>query len=177
MELLGRPWEEKWSGGCLGRFGPILDRRGMPKMAAIWPNLAPRWGQDGAKMPQDGACLAILKPIGELSWAFRGSWGRSLHKWPKCKNEHHYGVLATFSSLGGSCWKPLGLSWKVLARSWGVLGDLGLNLGPCWQDVGTKMAKMSQDRRTWEANGWLWATRYAEGRWMLVASGRALGGA
>ena len=91
---------------------------------------------------------------------FGGSWGRSLQKWPKCKSEHHYGVLATFPSLGGSCWRLLGLSWGVLARSWGVLDDLGFNLGPSWQHVGTKMAKMSQDRRTWEENGWLKATRY-----------------
>ena len=36
-----------------------------------------------------------------------------------------------------------------LERSWqgAILGDLGLKLGPCWLDVGTKMAKMSQDRR------------------------------
>ena len=72
-----------------------------------------------------------------------------MQKWPKCKNEHHYGVLATFSGLGGSGWRLLGLSWGILARSWAILGDLGVKMGPFWQDVGTKMAKMSQDRRTW----------------------------
>ena len=71
----------------------------------------------------------------------------------RLSSEHHYGALATFSGLGGACWRLWGLSWGVLARSWGVLGDLGFNLGPCWQDVGTKMAKMSQDRRTREENG------------------------
>ena len=78
-----------------------------------------------------------------------------MQKWSKCKNEHPYGVLATFSGLGASGWTLLGLSWGILARSWAILGDLGVKLGPCWQDVGTKMAKMSQDRRTWEENGWL----------------------
>ena len=29
----------------------------------------------GAKMAQDEACLAILRPIGELSWAFWGVLG------------------------------------------------------------------------------------------------------
>ena len=106
---------------------------------------------------------------------FGGSWGRSLQKSWKCKNEHHYGVLATFSGLGGSCWRLLGPSWGVLARNWGVLGDLGLKLGPSWQQVGTKMAKMSQDRRSLDANGWLEAMRYAAPWWVLVAS--ASGGA
>ena len=110
--------------------------------------LSAKMGQDGAKKAQNEACLAILRPIGR-------SWGRSLQKWPKCKNEHHYEVLATFSRLGGSGWMLLGLSWGVLARSWAILGDLALKLGPCWQDVGTKLAKMSQDRRTWEEKGWL----------------------
>ena len=39
------PWRLSW---------PILDRRGEAKMAARWPNLAPRWSQDGAKMGQVG---------------------------------------------------------------------------------------------------------------------------
>ena len=71
----GRPLEEKCPGGCLGRFWPILDRRGEPKMAARWANLAARWGQDGAKMAQDRVWLAILRPVGELSWVFLGVLG------------------------------------------------------------------------------------------------------
>ena len=108
----------------------------------------------GAKMAQDGACLAILKRIGgSYLGHFGGSWGRSLQ---------------------------LVLSWGVLARSWAILGDLGLKLGPSWQQVGIKMPKMSQDRRTWEENWWLKAMRYARGGkgwWVLVAFGRASGGA
>ena len=120
-------------------------------MAELGARMEFRWRQDGSRW----ACLAILKPIGSYLEHFGESWGGTWQTWPKCKNEYHYGVLATFSGLGGSCWRLLGLSWGVLARSWGVLGDLGLNLGPFWQHVGTKMAKMSQDRRTWEENGWL----------------------
>ena len=71
----------------------------------------------GAKMAQDGAYLAILRPIGRHLGHFGRSWGRASQKWPKCKNEHHYGVLATFSGLGGSGWRLLGLSWGILARS------------------------------------------------------------
>ena len=107
-------------------------------------------------------CTGAFRVRGKSGW---DSWGRSLQKWLKCKNEHHYGVLATFSSLGGSGWRLLGLSWGILARSWAILGDLGVKLGPCWQHVGTKMAKMSQDRRTWEQNGWLKAMRYARPGW------------
>ena len=33
---------------------PIWDRRGMPKMAARWPNLGPRRSVDGAKLPKVG---------------------------------------------------------------------------------------------------------------------------
>ena len=68
-----------------------------------------------------------------------------MQKWPKCKNEHHYGVLATFSDLRGSGWMLLELSWGILARSWAILGDLGAKLGPSWQHVGAKMAKSSED--------------------------------
>ena len=79
-----------------------------------------------------------------------------------------------FRVLGGSGWRLLGLSWGILARSWAILGDLGGKLGPYWQDVGTKMAKMSQDRLTWEENGWLWATRYADARGVWARVGGCL---
>ena len=81
-----------------------------------------------------------------------------MQKWLKYKNEHHYGVLATFSGLGGSGWRLSGLSWGILARSWAILGDLGVKSGPSWHHVGGKMAKMSEDMRTWGENGWLKAT-------------------
>ena len=59
-EVFETSWGLSWT---------ILDRRGMPKMAARWPNLAPRWGQDGAKMAQDKASWgAILHIFGKL-WA------------------------------------------------------------------------------------------------------------
>ena len=55
--------------------------------------------------------------------------------------------------LGGSGWRLSGLSWGILARSWAILGELGVKLGPCWQHVGGKMAKMSEDMRTWGKMG------------------------
>ena len=122
----------------------------------------PKWRPKSFKISPWRCLGRVLGPswlqVGILGLSWRQvwkSWGRSLQKWLKCKNEHHYGVLATFSSLGGSGWRLLGLSWGILARSWAILGDLGVKLGPCWQHVGTKMAKMSQDRRTWEQNEWL----------------------
>ena len=50
-----------------------------------------------------------------------------------------------FRVLGGVVGGSWGLSWGILARSWAILGDLGVKMGPSWQDVGTTMAKMSQD--------------------------------
>ena len=59
-----------------------------------------------------------------------GSWERSSQKWPKCKNERRYGVLATNWEVGGSGWRLLGLSWGILARSWAILGDKNGEDGP-----------------------------------------------
>ena len=63
-----------------------------------------------------------------------------------------------------------------LEVSWTILSHLGFKLALSWQDVGTKMPKMSQDRRSWEEN---WVALGNEG-WsvcgLLVASGRASGG-
>ena len=86
----------------------------------------------GAKVPQDGAKMAILRPIVELSWA------RSLQKWPKYKNEHHYGVLATFSGLGGGWLEALGAILEHLGEKLGYLGRSwhqdGTLLAGCWDN-------------------------------------------
>ena len=80
LGALGGDWEEKYPGGCLGRFWPIWDRRGMPKMAARWPNLSPRRGQNGAKMAQDlGADWGFmgglgLAPPGSLAYVHKGAY-------------------------------------------------------------------------------------------------------
>ena len=114
-------------------------------MAARWPNLAPRGGQDDAKMAQDGACLANLAPFWGAFWTVFEILGA---KSQIPKNHQKPLVFKAFWGLGGSGWRLLGLSWGILARSWAILGDLGVKLGPCWQDVGTKMSKMSRDSRT-----------------------------
>ena len=67
--ILGRSWGglgASWpcAGASWGHLGAVLGRLGSRFLA----KLAPGWGQDGAKMTQDGAWVAILKPIGELSW-------------------------------------------------------------------------------------------------------------
>ena len=87
-------------------FGQARDSQNGNKMAELGAKMEPRGRQD----VQDGTCLAILRPIGESSWAFWKSWGRFLQKWLKYENEHHYSVLATFSGLGGSGWRLSGLS-------------------------------------------------------------------
>ena len=47
----------------------------------------------------------------------------------------------------------LGEKLGYLERSWRQVGTL-------WQHVGGKMAKMSEDIRTWGENGWLKAMKY-----------------
>ena len=61
--VLGRSWGDLGL-VVFGNLGAVLGRLGSRFLA----KLAPGWGQDGAKMTQDGAWVAILKPIGELSW-------------------------------------------------------------------------------------------------------------
>ena len=112
-----------------GQFWPGSDR---PKSRQIGPS----WSQDGAKILEVGAKIAILRPFGSYFDHFWWSWQRSLEKWPKCKNEQHYSVLATFWGLGGSGWRLLGsilgdLRHKLgsLGRSWRQVGNF---LATCW---------------------------------------------
>ena len=66
------------------------------------------------------------------------------------KNDESSSLLLGFESLGralggyvGSSWRYVGLCWAILAPSSAILADLGLKLRPSWQDVSTKMPKMS----------------------------------
>ena len=83
--------------------------------------------------------------MGSFFEHFRWSWERSLEKWPKCKNEQHYIVLATFWGLGGSGWRLLG----------SILGNLGHKLGSLgrsWQHVGNflkEVGRIGQDWKSW----------------------------
>ena len=69
-------------------------------------NLSEHGGQDGVKIVQDAAWLAILRPLGGHLGDFRKAWERSLQKGPKYRNEHHYGVLVKV--VGGY----FGRSWS-----------------------------------------------------------------
>ena len=123
---------------------------------------APRWGLSGHLEVDWGLILSILGGLGgDLCRN-----GRSIKMSIALAFWLHFRVLG---GLAGGSWR---LSWGILARSWAILCDLGVKLGPCWQDVGTKMAKMSQDRRTWGENGWLEATRDGKGRCGMVRDGR-----
>ena len=149
---LGRKMSKRLSWPIWADFGQARDAQNGDKMAELGAKMGPRWRQD----VQDGACLAILRPIGESSWAFWGSWGRSFQKWLKYKNEHHYSVLATFSGLGGSGWRLSGLSWGILARSWAILGDLGVKLGPygsMLEERWRRRAKITKLDEKWVTQG------------------------
>ena len=102
-------WRLSWQ--ILADFGQAREAQNGSKMGELGGKMGPRWSQDG---PRQG-----------LAGHLEASWGAilgisSLQKWLTCKNEHHYGVLATFSSLGVSGWAILGhLSEKLgyLGRS------------------------------------------------------------
>ena len=87
----------------LGDFGQARDAQDGGKMAELGAKMEHRWPKMGLVWPSWGRLGSYLEDFG-------GSCGQSLHTWPKCKNEHHYGVLATFAGLGGACWRLLGLS-------------------------------------------------------------------
>ena len=66
------------------------------------------------------------------------------------KSDESSSLLLGFGGLGkalggyvGSSWRYVGLCWAILAPSSAILADLGLKLRPSWQDVSTKMPKMS----------------------------------
>ena len=115
------------------------------KMGPRWRQDAPRWGLSGHLEADWGVILGIL-----------GRLGGDL-----CRNGRSVKMSTTmafwlhFRVLGGLVGGSWGLSWGILPRIWAILGDLSVKMGPCWQDVGRKMAKMIEDQRTWEANGWL----------------------
>ena len=96
------------------------------KMGPRWTQDGPSWQQVAPKMGHDGAKMAILRSVWEL---FGGSWDhcwalflRFLQKWPKCKNEQHYGTLGGFLGVEASS----GESWRL---SWEGFGGY---VGRCW---------------------------------------------
>ena len=132
----------------------ILVNFGRAKISPNWAKMAPSWSQDGAKIPQVGAKMAILRPSWgqdghlEAIWgaflSIFGGLGSDLQKncrsvksnnttafWP------HFGVLG---GLDGGSW---GVFWAILARSWALLVDVGVKLGSLgrsWRQVGNFLA-------------------------------------
>ena len=75
--------------------------------------------------------------MGGLGGDFTRSWERSLQKGLKYKSDHHYGVPATFSDLGG-----LGeYTWRLLEATLGDLGHKLAALGRSWRQDGSFLAK------------------------------------
>ena len=142
--------EKSRSGGGLGALGGDLETKNLSKavladFGQFWPGSdrpksrpnGARWRQLGAKMAPRASKLGPRWPswghLGSFFEHFWWSWERSLEKWPKCKIEQHYSVLATFWGLGGSRWRLLG----------SILGDLGHKLGSLgrsWRQVGNVLA-------------------------------------
>ena len=140
----GRPWDEKSTKSCLGWFWVILAGLGSTKISPKWAKTAPSWGQDGAKMGQVGAKMAILRPFGELSWAFWVVLGATFEKMAKVENRttvQRFGYIlgswgVWLEALGedfGRSWPQVGFSWTILASSWELLGNM---LGLRWPKMG-----------------------------------------
>ena len=110
-------------------------------------NLAPRCAQDGELGGQDGQLGALLG----ASWRPFLDLGRVLAK--NCENQKNddttsllkvfWGPGAALGGYVGSSWRYVGLCWAILAPSLAILADLALKLRPSWQDVSTKIPKMS----------------------------------
>ena len=140
---LGRKKSRRLSWQIWADLGQARDAQNGGKMAELGANMRPRWRQDG---PRWGLPGHLDADWGVILSIFGGLGG------DLCRNGRSVKMSTTivfwlhFRVLGGLVGGSWGLSWGILARSWAILGDLGVKMGPCWQDVGTKMAKMSQDR-------------------------------
>ena len=129
-----------------------------------------KWAQDGRKMGQVGSKLrprwAMMAPrwpswdqFGSFfGWSWDHLWSlfsRSLEKWPKCKNEQHYGTFDDFLRVRPPLEGPGGCLGSVLGA---MLEDVGSKMVFFWISwemlwhLGAKMAhksaKTRQDRRT-----------------------------
>ena len=82
-------WKFSWR-----PYWPLLASLASTKLSGKWPKMV----QVGTKLAPRSAQLGSL---GSHLDDFGRSWGRSLHKWPKCKNEPHYGALAKKWGLVG----------------------------------------------------------------------------
>ena len=130
----GRPWDEKSSKSCLGRFWSILAGLGSTKIWPKWPKMVPSGSQVGAKMGQVGAKMAILlRPFEELSWPFLVVLGVTFEKMAKVENQTTIQRFCNILGLGGSGWRFLG---SILVDLGGKLGSLGRY----WRQVGNFLA-------------------------------------
>ena len=88
--------------------------------------------------------MANLAPFWATVWSILGISGAIFPKISESAKTNDPPSLL-LEGWGGRL-EPLGqLFWAILATSWPILADVGFKLGPSWQDVGTKMAKMSQE--------------------------------
>ena len=128
--------------------------------------LGPRWQQVVPKMGHDGVKMAILGSVWEL---FGESWDhlwslflRSLQKWPKCKNEQHYGTLGGFLGVGASSGGSWRLSWEpfggYVGRWWlqdgvvlAILGDVWTSWRQGWR---TRAQDAAAERKSWILEAW-----------------------
>ena len=166
----GRPWNEKSLKSWPGRFWSILAGLGSTKMLPKWPKMAPSWAQDGAKMLQVVAKMAILRAFGELSWAFLVVLGAIYWQMAKVENrttvQRFCYILGSWGlwleALGeyfGRSWPQVGLTWAILASNWELFGNM----------LGLRWPKMAQDGQP-EWKKWM---RYAQRCTLPEAFGRA----
>ena len=117
------------------------------KMALSWPTSR----QDVAKMAHMEPKMGILSALLGGSWRLFLDLGGDLAKTSENpKNDESSSLLQGFGGswgalggyVGSSC-RSVGLCWAIFAPSLAILADLALKLRPSWQDVSTKIPKMS----------------------------------
>ena len=122
LRFLARSGGDFWR--SWGEDGPKMDARGRS-----WQQVAAKIGHDSAKMTVLGSVWQLLGGSWEHFWLL---FSRSLEKWPKCKNEQHYGTFGVFFGRWGLLWRVLEavlggfweLCWKMLAPRWCFLSYL-----------------------------------------------------
>jgi len=114
---------EIYVGRCLGRLWTSLDRRRDARINGKMAKLVPRGAKMAGKMTQDAAWLAILRPVGQLSWEFGGLLGAIFKICRSLKSSNTKVFLVYFrywevwfEYIGGYFrffWQDVGLSWAI----------------------------------------------------------------
>ena len=138
--FLRSPWS------LLGPLGANLGQHGAK--TSSWLIFSPPLGAQKLRLAEAPCNFLVASNASRhIAALLRRSWAYLGSSWA------HLGAKLAILRL------QVGHLSPILAPSSAILADLGLKLRPSWQDVSTKMPKMSYDRRTWVQNGLLKASK------------------